>query len=321
MCSANTIPTGDQAVYDALCGMAQPFSKSRHPLLDGHATSARSMTIRRRAIALHEDPAAHDRQTRACSTEISSELPSFCAEFRRPPAGATVLAGPAALLVASTACTGIAVACHPAFRPTNLPRWWRPLIALHPQPRLSDDKLLEAWCPTRFPNRRCRSSPQWVCGTPISTAAAASHASVAHIEEIQPGKAGAPAAAAVVSPSCPYQSQGGLDREAGRSGQRRKDRTASPTFAMKATATALRRGGGGAPRRRSEKVRASCRRRTALPEQFRAILLALRGRPNRQLSLRQLPPALSGVSGAHDSFAAPPRAQAHRRPPRGGRKA
>jgi len=108
----------------------------RHPLLDGHATSARSMTSRQAANALHGESGLARSPTRACSTKSSSDTVRFCAEISTPyPAGAHRAAGPLLASCLLQRRTAIAVGMATSISAHNLAEVVEALIGPDPQPR------------------------------------------------------------------------------------------------------------------------------------------------------------------------------------------
>ncbi|MGK7954515.1 MAG: DNA topoisomerase (ATP-hydrolyzing) subunit A [Crocosphaera sp.] len=131
-------PHGDQAVYDALVRMVQDFS-SRYPLLAGHGNFG----------SVDNDPPAAMRYTetrlspiadQAMLTEISEAIVDFSSNFDNSQQEPVVLPAQLPNLLLN-GCTGIAVGMATNIPPHNLGELVDGLIALIDNPELSDEKL------------------------------------------------------------------------------------------------------------------------------------------------------------------------------------
>ncbi len=131
-------PHGDQAVYDALVRMVQDFS-SRYPLLAGHGNFG----------SVDNDPPAAMRYTetrlspiadQAMLTEISEAIVDFSSNFDNSQQEPVVLPAQLPNLLLN-GCTGIAVGMATNIPPHNLGEVVDGLIALIDNPELSDEKL------------------------------------------------------------------------------------------------------------------------------------------------------------------------------------
>ncbi|MEL4895289.1 DNA gyrase/topoisomerase IV subunit A [Crocosphaera sp. Alani8] len=131
-------PHGDQAVYDALVRMVQDFS-SRYPLLAGHGNFG----------SVDNDPPAAMRYTetrlspiadQAMLTEISEAIVNFSSNFDNSQQEPVVLPAQLPNLLLN-GCTGIAVGMATNIPPHNLGEVVDGLIALIDNPQLSDEKL------------------------------------------------------------------------------------------------------------------------------------------------------------------------------------
>ena len=131
-------PHGDQAVYDALVRMVQDFS-SRYPLLAGHGNFG----------SVDNDPPAAMRYTetrlspiadQSMLTEISEAIVDFSSNFDNSQQEPVVLPAQLPNLLLN-GCTGIAVGMATNIPPHNLGEVVDGLIGLIDNPELSDEKL------------------------------------------------------------------------------------------------------------------------------------------------------------------------------------
>jgi DNA gyrase subunit A len=131
-------PHGDQSVYDALVRMVQDFS-SRYPLLAGHGNFG----------SVDNDPPAAMRYTetrlspiadQGMLTQISEAIVDFSSNFDNSQQEPVVLPAQLPNLLLN-GCTGIAVGMATNIPPHNLVELVDGLIALIDNPELSDEKL------------------------------------------------------------------------------------------------------------------------------------------------------------------------------------
>ena len=277
-------PHGDQAVYDALVRLVQTFA-SRHPLLDGHGNFG----------SVDDDPPAAMRYTETrlapiansgLLEEISDDTVDFAANFDGSQQEPTVLPAQLPFLLLN-GCSGIAVGMATSIPPHNLGEIVDALIALIRRPELSDEKLLELVPGPDFPTGGEVLVGSGVRDTYLCGRGSIPMRGVAHIEEVQPGK-GRHRRGAVVVTELPYQlsKAGWIEKLAeqvndGKIGGIADIRDESDREGMRVVVE-LRRDAD------PQKVLADLQRRTALQNNFGAILLALVNGQPRQLSLRQL---------------------------------
>ena len=277
-------PHGDQAVYDALVRLVQTFA-SRHPLLDGHGNFG----------SVDDDPPAAMRYTETrlapianegLLDEIGNDTVDFAANFDGSQQEPTVLPAQLPFLLLN-GCTGIAVGMATNIPPHNLGEVVDALVTLLRQPELSDEKLLELVPGPDFPTGGEVLLGSGVRDTYLSGRGSIPMRGVAHIEEVQPGK-GRHRRGAVVITELPYQlsKAGWIEKLAeqvndGKIGGIADIRDESDRDGMRVVIE-LRRDAN------AETVLADLQRRTALQNNFGAILLALVNGQPVQLTLRQL---------------------------------
>jgi DNA gyrase subunit A len=277
-------PHGDQAVYDALVRLVQTFA-SRHPLLDGHGNFG----------SVDDDPAAAMRYTETrlapianegLLDEISNDTVDFAANFDGSQQEPTVLPAQLPFLLLN-GCSGIAVGMATSIPPHNLGEVVDALIALIRKPQLSDEKLLELVPGPDFPTGGEVLVGSGLRETYLSGRGSIPMRGVAHIEEVQPGK-GRHRRSAIVITELPYQlsKAGWIEKLAeqvneGKIGGIADIRDESDREGMRVVVE-LRRDAD------ADTVLADLQRRTALQNNFGAILLALVNGQPVQLSLRRL---------------------------------
>ncbi|MEB3301350.1 MAG: DNA topoisomerase (ATP-hydrolyzing) [Cyanobacteriota bacterium] len=277
-------PHGDQAVYDALVRLVQTFA-SRHPLLDGHGNFG----------SVDDDPPAAMRYTETrlapianegLLDEIGNDTVDFTTNFDGSQQEPAVLPAQLPFLLLN-GCSGIAVGMATSIPPHNLGEVVDALIALIRQPNLSDEKLLEMVPGPDFPTGGEVLTGSWVRDTYLTGRGSIPMRGVAHIEEVQPGK-GRHRRGAVVITELPYQlsKAGWIEKLAelvndGKITGIADIRDESDREGMRVVVEVRRDAD-------SNKVLAELYRRTALQNNFGAILLALVNGQPLQLSLRQL---------------------------------
>ena len=186
-------PHGDQAIYDTLVRMAQPFSL-RYPLVDGQGNFG----------SLDDDPPAAMRYTECRLTKLATEMlrdidmdtvdfgPNYD-ESRKEP-----LAMPARfpnLLVNGS--SGIAVGMATNMPPHNLGEAIDAVVQLIDKPEANVDDLMKHLKRPRLPDRRDHRRPLRASATPTARAAAASSCAPAPTS-----RSSAAARARSSSPSC-----------------------------------------------------------------------------------------------------------------------
>ena len=277
-------PHGDQAVYDALVRLVQTFA-SRHPLLDGHGNFG----------SVDDDPPAAMRYTetrlapiahQALLEEIGDDTVDFAPNFDGSQQEPTVLPAQLPFLLLN-GCSGIAVGMATSIPPHNLGEVVDGLVALIRKPELSDDKLLDLIPGPDFPTGGEVLLSSGLRETYLNGRGSIPMRGVAHTEEVQPGK-GRHKRNAVVVTELPYQlsKAGWIEKLAesvndGKIGGIADIRDESDRDGMRVVVE-LRRDAD------PDKVLKELQRRTALQNNFGAILLALVDGQPRQLSLRQL---------------------------------
>ncbi|MFM7086781.1 MAG: DNA topoisomerase (ATP-hydrolyzing) subunit A [Cyanobium sp.] len=277
-------PHGDQAVYDALVRLVQTFA-SRHPLLDGHGNFG----------SVDDDPPAAMRYTETrlapianegLLDEISSDTVDFAPNFDGSQQEPTVLPAQLPFLLLN-GCTGIAVGMATSIPPHNLGEVVDALIALIRKPDLSDEKLLQLVPGPDFPTGGEVLTGAGLRDTYLSGRGSIPMRGVAHIEEVQPGK-GRHRRGAVVITELPYQlsKAGWIEKLAEQVNEGRISgiadiRDESDREGMRIVVEVRRDAN-------AETVLAELLRRTALQNNFGAILLALVNGQPVQLSLRRL---------------------------------
>ena len=277
-------PHGDQAVYDALVRLVQTFA-SRHPLLDGHGNFG----------SVDDDPPAAMRYTetrlapiahQALLEEIGDDTVDFAPNFDGSQQEPTVLPAQLPFLLLN-GCSGIAVGMATSIPPHNLGEVVDGLIALIRKPALSDDQLLQLIPGPDFPTGGEVLLSSGLRETYLRGRGSIPMRGVAHTEEVQPGK-GRHKRNAVVVTELPYQlsKAGWIEKLAesvndGKIGGIADIRDESDREGMRVVVE-LRRDAD------PDKVLKELQRRTALQNNFGAILLALVDGQPKQLSLRQL---------------------------------
>ena len=277
-------PHGDQAVYDALVRLVQTFG-CRNPLLDGHGNFG----------SVDDDPPAAMRYTetrlapvshQALLEEIGNDTVDFAPNFDGSQQEPTVLPAQLPFLLLN-GCTGIAVGMATSIPPHNLGEVVDALVALVRNPNLSDDKLLQLVPGPDFPTGGVVLTGSGLRDTYLHGRGSIPMRGVAHIEEVQPGK-GRHKRNAVVITELPYQlsKAGWIEKLAdqvndGKVAGIADIRDESDREGMRVVVE-LRRDAN------PEQVLAQLHKRTALQNNFGAILLALVNGQPIQLSLRQM---------------------------------
>ena len=277
-------PHGDQAVYDALVRLVQTFG-CRNPLLDGHGNFG----------SVDDDPPAAMRYTetrlapvshQALLEEIGSDTVDFAPNFDGSQQEPTVLPAQLPFLLLN-GCTGIAVGMATSIPPHNLGEIVDALVALIRNPNLSDEKLLQLVPGPDFPTGGVVLTGSGLRDTYLHGRGSIPMRGVAHIEEVQPGK-GRHKRNAVVITELPYQlsKAGWIEKLAeqvndGKVAGIADIRDESDRDGMRVVVE-LRRDAN------PEQVLAQLHKRTALQNNFGAILLALVNGQPIQLSLRQM---------------------------------
>ena len=277
-------PHGDQAVYDALVRLVQTFG-CRNPLLDGHGNFG----------SVDDDPPAAMRYTetrlapvshQALLEEIGSDTVDFAPNFDGSQQEPTVLPAQLPFLLLN-GCTGIAVGMATSIPPHNLGEVVDALVALVRNPNLSDEKLLQLVPGPDFPTGGVVLTGSGLRDTYLHGRGSIPMRGVAHIEEVQPGK-GRHKRNAVVITELPYQlsKAGWIEKLAeqvndGKVAGIADIRDESDRDGMRVVVE-LRRDAN------PEQVLAQLHKRTALQNNFGAILLALVNGQPIQLSLRQM---------------------------------
>ena len=277
-------PHGDQAVYDALVRLVQTFG-CRNPLLDGHGNFG----------SVDDDPPAAMRYTetrlapvshQALLEEIGSDTVDFAPNFDGSQQEPTVLPAQLPFLLLN-GCTGIAVGMATSIPPHNLGEVVDALVALIRNPNLSDEKLLQLVPGPDFPTGGVVLTGSGLRDTYLHGRGSIPMRGVAHIEEVQPGK-GRHKRNAVVITELPYQlsKAGWIEKLAeqvndGKVAGIADIRDESDCDGMRVVVE-LRRDAN------PEQVLAQLHKRTALQNNFGAILLALVNGQPIQLSLRQM---------------------------------
>ena len=277
-------PHGDQAVYDALVRLVQTFG-CRNPLLDGHGNFG----------SVDDDPPAAMRYTetrlapvshQALLEEIGNDTVDFAPNFDGSQQEPTVLPAQLPFLLLN-GCTGIAVGMATSIPPHNLGEVVDALVALIRNPNLSDDKLLQLVPGPDFPTGGVVLTGSGLRDTYLHGRGSIPMRGVAHIEEVQPGK-GRHKRNAVVITELPYQlsKAGWIEKLAdqvndGKVAGIADIRDESDREGMRVVVE-LRRDAN------PEQVLAQLHKRTALQNNFGAILLALVNGQPIQLSLRQM---------------------------------
>ncbi|WP_413295714.1 DNA gyrase/topoisomerase IV subunit A [Synechococcus sp. MIT S9452] len=277
-------PHGDQAVYDALVRLVQTFG-CRNPLLDGHGNFG----------SVDDDPPAAMRYTetrlapvshQALLEEIGSDTVDFAPNFDGSQQEPTVLPAQLPFLLLN-GCTGIAVGMATSIPPHNLGEVVDALVALIRNPNLSDEKLLQLVPGPDYPTGGVVLTGSGLRDTYLHGRGSIPMRGVAHIEEVQPGK-GRHKRNAVVITELPYQlsKAGWIEKLAeqvndGKVAGIADIRDESDREGMRVVVE-LRRDAN------PEQVLAQLHKRTALQNNFGAILLALVNGQPIQLSLRQM---------------------------------
>ena len=277
-------PHGDQAVYDALVRLVQTFG-CRNPLLDGHGNFG----------SVDDDPPAAMRYTetrlapvshQALLEEIGSDTVDFAPNFDGSQQEPTVLPAQLPFLLLN-GCTGIAVGMATSIPPHNLGEVVDALVALIRNPNLSDEKLLQLVPGPDYPTGGVVLTGSGLRDTYLHGRGSIPMRGVAHIEEVQPGK-GRHKRNAVVITELPYQlsKAGWIEKLAeqvndGKVAGIADIRDESDRDGMRVVVE-LRRDAN------PEQVLAQLHKRTALQNNFGAILLALVNGQPIQLSLRQM---------------------------------
>ncbi|MDJ0844508.1 DNA gyrase/topoisomerase IV subunit A [Crocosphaera sp.] len=278
-------PHGDQAVYDALVRMVQDFS-SRYPLLAGHGNFG----------SVDNDPPAAMRYTetrlspiadQAMLTEISEAIVDFSRNFDNSQQEPVVLPAQLPNLLLN-GCTGIAVGMATNIPPHNLGELVDGLIALIDNPELSDEKL-----------RKIIPGPDFPTGGEIIPTQGIEDAyrhgkgiipvrGVVRIERMDVGKKRRKERTAIIVTELPYQvnKSAWIEKIADLVNNGRLEgiadiRDESDRTGMRVVIE-LKRDAVG------KTVLRELYKKTALQQNFGAIMLALVDNQPRQLSLRQL---------------------------------
>ncbi|MDJ0659296.1 MAG: DNA topoisomerase 4 subunit A [Crocosphaera sp.] len=278
-------PHGDQAVYDALVRMVQDFS-SRYPLLAGHGNFG----------SVDNDPPAAMRYTetrlspiadQAMLTEISEAIVDFSSNFDNSQQEPVVLPAQLPNLLLN-GCTGIAVGMATNIPPHNLGELVDGLIALIDNAELSDEKLRKIIPGPDFPTGGEIMQTQGIEDAYRQGKGIIPVRGVVRIERMDVGKKRRKERTAIIVTELPYQvnksawiekiadlvNNGRLDGiadirdESDRTGMR-------VVIELKRDAVA-------------KTVLRELYKKTALQQNFGAIMLALVDNQPRQLSLRQL---------------------------------
>ncbi|MXZ83181.1 MAG: DNA topoisomerase 4 subunit A [Synechococcus sp. SB0666_bin_14] len=277
-------PHGETAVYDALVRQVQTFT-SRYPLLQGHGNFG----------SVDDDPPAAMRYTEtrlaplahgALLGELAEDTVDFTPNFDGAQQEPAVLPAQLPLLLLN-GCTGIAVGMATNIPPHNLGEVVDGLVALLRNPRLSDEALLQLIPGPDFPTGGEIPVGQGLYEAYMQGRGSIPVRGVAHLEAIQPGK-GRRRRNAVVVTELPYQlsKASWIEKLAeqvndGRLSGIADIRDESDRDGMRVVIE-LRRDG------QPKVVLQELFRRTALQNNFGAILLALVDGQPTQLSLRRV---------------------------------
>ena len=178
-------PHGDQAVYDALVRQVQIFS-SRYPILDGHGNFG----------SIDDDPPAAMRYTEtrlaaisndAILSEIDQETVDFSPNFDGSQQEPDVLPAQLPFLLLNGSA-GIAVGMATSIPPHNLNEVVEALIAIIKKPSLSEDKLLKFIPGPDFPTGGEILISHGIKETYTKGRGSITMRGITHIEEINPGK-------------------------------------------------------------------------------------------------------------------------------------
>jgi DNA gyrase subunit A len=218
--------------------------------------------------------------------EIGSDTVDFAPNFDGSQQEPTVLPAQLPFLLLN-GCTGIAVGMATSIPPHNLGEVVDALVALIRNPNLSDEKLLQLVPGPDFPTGGVVLTGSGLRDTYLHGRGSIPMRGVAHIEEVQPGK-GRHKRNAVVITELPYQlsKAGWIEKLAeqvndGKVAGIADIRDESDRDGMRVVVE-LRRDAN------PEQVLAQLHKRTALQNNFGAILLALVNGQPIQLSLRQM---------------------------------
>ncbi|MGD1901682.1 MAG: DNA topoisomerase (ATP-hydrolyzing) subunit A [Geitlerinemataceae cyanobacterium] len=195
-------PHGDQAVYDALVRLVQPFA-SRYPLLAGHGNFG----------SIDNDPAAAMRYTEtrlspvgndAMLADIGDATVDFTGNFDNSQQEPVVLPArlPTLLLNGSS---GIAVGMATNVPPHNLNEVVDGAIALLDRPTLSDDKLFEIIPGPDFPTGGEIIGRKGIRDAYTSGRGSITMRGVVHFENIEVGRKRKSTRQAIVVTEFPYQ--------------------------------------------------------------------------------------------------------------------
>ncbi|MGB0278306.1 MAG: DNA gyrase subunit A, partial [Prochlorococcaceae cyanobacterium] len=245
--------------------------------------------------SVDDDPPAAMRYTetrlapvshQALLEEIGSDTVDFAPNFDGSQQEPTVLPAQLPFLLLN-GCTGIAVGMATSIPPHNLGEVVDALVALIRNPNLSDEKLLQLVPGPDFPTGGVVLTGSGLRDTYLHGRGSIPMRGVAHIEEVQPGK-GRHKRNAVVITELPYQlsKAGWIEKLAeqvndGKVAGIADIRDESDRDGMRVVVE-LRRDAN------PEQVLAQLHKRTALQNNFGAILLALVNGQPIQLSLRQM---------------------------------
>jgi len=195
-------PHGDQAVYDALVRLVQPFA-SRYPLLAGHGNFG----------SIDNDPAAAMRYTEtrlspvgsnAMLADIGDATVDFTGNFDNSQQEPVVLPArlPTLLLNGSS---GIAVGMATNVPPHNLGEVVDGAIALLDRPTISDDKLIEIVPGPDFPTGGEIIGRKGIRDAYLNGRGSITMRGIVHFENIEVGRKRKSTRQAIVVTEFPYQ--------------------------------------------------------------------------------------------------------------------
>ena len=194
-------PHGDQAVYEALVRLVQDFT-CKNPILDGHGNFG----------SIDDDPPAAMRYTEtrlaeitneAILKEIDNETVEFSPNFDGSQQEPNVLPAQLPFLILN-GCSGIAVGMATSIPPHNLNEVVNGLIELIKDPNISEDKLLRIIPGPDFPTGGEVLLTSGIKDTYLKGKGSIPMRGVAHIEEVIPGK-GKHKRSGIVITELPYQ--------------------------------------------------------------------------------------------------------------------
>merc|ERR1712078_124849 len=194
-------PHGDQAVYDALVRLVQNFS-TKYPILDGHGNFGSVDNDPPAAMRYTETrlaPIAHE----GFLKEIGSETVNFSNNFDGSQQEPDVLPAQLPFLLLNGS-SGIAVGMATSIPPHNLNEVVEALIAIIKKPSLSEEKLLELIPGPDFPTGGEILISNGIKETYTKGRGSITMRGIAHIEEINPGK-GKHKRSGIIISELPYQ--------------------------------------------------------------------------------------------------------------------